>query len=256
MNLDMFPDIEKKLYDIHWDGLLSREEAYFLARQVANFRMRLETDGKPIPVWEKEKVVGINETEALHNLRKELQVCQKELGEQTRLASSANAMSEKQSEGLLKFTYRCSRLESALKWMRDRLRTARAGSHEECDETIELLQEHQLHLEASLERWKESCISARVERDLLKKKSTKLPTKRRKTNSTKCEWLGCTSERHGGWRFCKVHLKEARKEMKESGYLTPVSIVGTTTKHRRNGAGPRSIGTNTWENVVRAIEDR
>jgi len=131
MNLDMFPDIEKKLYDIHWDGLLSREEAYFLARQVANFRMRLETDGKPIPVWEKEKVMGINETEALHNLRKELQVCQKELGEQTRLASSANAMSEKQSEGLLKITYRCSRLESALKWMRDRLRTGRAGTQEE-----------------------------------------------------------------------------------------------------------------------------
>ena len=58
---DLFPDIEKKLYDIHWDGVLTREEAYFLARQVANFRMRLETDSKPIPVWESDKVVGINE---------------------------------------------------------------------------------------------------------------------------------------------------------------------------------------------------
>ena len=253
---DLFPDIEKKLYDIHWDGVLTQEEAYFLARQVANFRMRLETDGRPIPVWESEKVVGINEAEALRNLREELQVCQKELGEQTRLASSANATSETQSEELRKITYRCSRLASDLEHMRDRLRKRRGGSHEECEETIELLQESLDSVEASLKRWKESCISARVERDLLRKKSTKLPTKRRKTNSTKCEWLGCTFERHGGWRFCENHLKQARKEMKESGYLAPVSIVGTTTKHRRNGVGPRSIGENTWENVVRAIEDR
>ena len=253
---DLFPDIEKKLYDIHWDGVLTQEEAYFLARQVANFRMRLETDSKPIPVWEWDKVVGINEAEALRNLRKELQVCQMELGKKTRLASSASALSEKQSEELTRLTYRCSRLEADVKNLWDRLRKRHGGSHEECEETIELLQESLDSVEASLKRWKESCISARAERDLLKKKSTKLPTKRRKTNSTKCEWLGCTFERHGGWRFCKVHLKEARKEMKESGYLTPVSIVGTTTKHRRNGAGPRSIGTNTWENVVRAIEDR
>lgn len=252
---DLFPDIEKKLYDIHWDGVLTREEAYFLARQVANFRMRLETDSKPIPVWESEKVVGINESETLRSLRKELQACQKKLGKQTRLASSASALSEKQSEELTRLTYRCSRLEADVKHLWDRLRKRQGGSHEECEETIKLLQESLDSVESSLERWKESCISARAERDLLKK-SRKPPLKRQKTNSTKCDWSGCTYDRDGGWRFCKVHLDQARKEIKESDYLTPTPGYGSTTKHRRNGAGPRSIGTNTWENVVRAIEDR
>lgn len=34
-----------------------------------------------------------------------------------------------------------------------------------------------------------------------------------------CDWAKCPEERYGGWRFCKTHLKEARKEMREEGYL-------------------------------------
>ena len=34
-----------------------------------------------------------------------------------------------------------------------------------------------------------------------------------------CDWAKCPEERYGGWRFCKDHLKEARKEMQEDGYL-------------------------------------
>ena len=220
---DLFPDIEKKLYDIHWDGVLTREESYFLARQVANFRMRLETDGKPIPVWEAEKVVGINEAEALRDLRKGLQLCQRKLSRQTQLASSANAMSEQQSEALRKITYRCSRLESDLEKLRDRLRSHRAGSHEQCEETIELLQESLDSVGSSLKSWKDECISLRAERDRLKEKVVVKTRKRHKARSEKCDWSGCTFDRHGGWRFCETHLKLARQEMREEGYLQPVS---------------------------------
>ena len=42
-----------------------------------------------------------------------------------------------------------------------------------------------------------------------------------------CDWARCSEERYGGWRFCKNHLKEARQEMREEGYLQPAPRNGS-----------------------------
>ena len=41
-----------------------------------------------------------------------------------------------------------------------------------------------------------------------------------------CDWSGCSDDRYGGWRFCRFHLSEARKDMKSDGYLQPISWLG------------------------------
>lgn len=43
-----------------------------------------------------------------------------------------------------------------------------------------------------------------------------------------CEWVECEEKRHGGWRFCKGHLKESREEMKSEGYLESVPRNGSS----------------------------
>lgn len=44
--------------------------------------------------------------------------------------------------------------------------------------------------------------------------------------SVACSWVCCTEKRHGGWRFCKPHLDEARKELSSGGYLQSVPWRG------------------------------
>jgi hypothetical protein len=44
--------------------------------------------------------------------------------------------------------------------------------------------------------------------------------------SSGCDWMGCSEQRYGGWRFCKFHLGEARKELSDGGYLQPVPWRG------------------------------
>jgi hypothetical protein len=41
-----------------------------------------------------------------------------------------------------------------------------------------------------------------------------------------CSWVGCWEVRYGGWRFCKDHLKRARKELTEDGYLQSIPWQG------------------------------
>ena len=41
-----------------------------------------------------------------------------------------------------------------------------------------------------------------------------------------CGWVGCWEVRYGGWRFCKDHLKKAREELQESGYLQSIPWQG------------------------------
>ena len=41
-----------------------------------------------------------------------------------------------------------------------------------------------------------------------------------------CSWVGCWEVRYGGWRFCKDHLKKAREELQESGYLQSIPWQG------------------------------
>ncbi len=41
-----------------------------------------------------------------------------------------------------------------------------------------------------------------------------------------CDWAGCSDHRNGAWRFCKLHLGQARKEMKDDGYLQSVPWRG------------------------------
>ena len=41
-----------------------------------------------------------------------------------------------------------------------------------------------------------------------------------------CDWIGCSDHRNGAWRFCKLHLGQARKEMKDDGYLQSVPWRG------------------------------
>jgi vacuolar-type H+-ATPase subunit I/STV1 len=43
-----------------------------------------------------------------------------------------------------------------------------------------------------------------------------------------CEWVECEEKRHGGWRFCKGHLKESREELKSEGYLESVPRNGSS----------------------------
>ena len=253
---DWFPEIESKLYDIHWDGVLSRDEAYFLARQVANYRLRLETDGKPIPVWEAERVLGLDD------LREDLHQSDVKLSRQNSVTARDKEKLEEQKREIFRLSQRCRGLDQTL----DRLRKAEieGAIHERCNETIELLQEQLNSIEATLDRWKQSCVSARVERDLLQKKLDDRPDwiprvtrdllqqKLKQVTAerdalkkdvsevveqwTHCDWPKCDSGRYGGWRFCETHLKEARQVLKDDGYLqfAPRNITTRTTDQMEN----------------------
>jgi hypothetical protein len=41
-----------------------------------------------------------------------------------------------------------------------------------------------------------------------------------------CDWAGCSDHRNGAWRFCKLHLDAARKELVDGGYLQSVPWRG------------------------------
>ena len=41
-----------------------------------------------------------------------------------------------------------------------------------------------------------------------------------------CDWAGCCDHRNGAWRFCKLHLDAARKELRAGGYLQSVPWRG------------------------------
>ena len=41
-----------------------------------------------------------------------------------------------------------------------------------------------------------------------------------------CDWSGCSDHRNGAWRFCKLHLDAARKDLRDGGYLQSVPWQG------------------------------
>ena len=41
-----------------------------------------------------------------------------------------------------------------------------------------------------------------------------------------CDWAGCSDHRNGAWRFCKLHLDAARKELRAGGYLQSIPWQG------------------------------
>ena len=229
--IDWFPGIETKLYDIHWDGVLSRDEASFLARQVANFRVRLENDGKPVPVWEADRVIGIDEPEELRLLRKELNKCQAEVGRlQTKLNKTEKAR-EKLESSLSETTFQKQNLEHCWQDVTAKIDRRDEGVHDKCEETIELLQENLESVEASLAGWKDSCVWARTERDMLEKTVTSLNAQIPSPHLLGCDWSDCRDARYGGWRFCKDHLSLARKDMKSDDYLQSVPWRGNNRTH-------------------------
>ena len=56
--------------------------------------------------------------------------------------------------------------------------------------------------------------------------ATDVSVKMRRVAISGCDWVECSDERYGGWRFCKFHLGVARKEMREDGYLQSVPWQG------------------------------